>query len=130
MAARGQPSSRTGLRQATGAGGAGAMSEDEGLERFVAAQEQIYPRALAEIRLGAKRSHWMWYIFPQLAGLGRSTMAQRYAIADAAEARAYLAHTLLGARRSEERSDGKECVSTCRSRWSPCTEKKKKETNQ
>src|SRR3546814_10480890 len=74
------------------------MSEDEGLERFVAAQEQIYPRALAEIRLGAKRSHWMWYIFPQLAGLGRSTMAQRYAIADAAEARAYLAHPILGAR--------------------------------
>src|SRR3546814_15341020 len=98
MAARGQPSSRTGLRQATGAGGAGAMSEDEGLERFVAAQEQIYPRALAEIRLGAKRSHWMWYIFPQLAGLGRSTMAQSYAIADAADARAYLAHPNLGAR--------------------------------
>src|SRR3546814_19697647 len=101
MAARGQPSSRTGLRQATGAGGAGAMSEDEGLERFVAAQEQIYPRALAEIRLGAKRSHWMWYIFPQLAGPGRSPMAPRYSL------------------RSEERRVGKECVSPCISLWSP-----------
>src|SRR3546814_15351809 len=98
MAARGQPSSRTGLRQATGAGGAGAMSEDEGLERFVAAQEQIYPRALAEIRLGAKRSHWMWYIFPQLAGLGRRTMAQRYAIAAAAQARAHPPPPLLAPR--------------------------------
>lgn len=74
------------------------MSGDHGLERFVEAQEQIYPRALAEIRRGAKRSHWMWYIFPQLAGLGRSATAQRYAISDVAEARAYLAHPLLGQR--------------------------------
>ncbi len=74
------------------------MTAREGLERFVAAQEQIYPRALEEIRRGAKRSHWMWFIFPQIAGLGRSAMAHRYAIADAAEARAYLAHPLLGAR--------------------------------
>jgi len=74
------------------------MSEEEGLERFVAAQAQIYSRALAEIRRGAKRSHWMWFIFPQLAGLGRSAMAHRYGIADSAEARAYLAHPLLGAR--------------------------------
>ena len=74
------------------------MSEIDGLERFVAAQEQIYPRALAEIRRGAKRSHWMWYIFPHLAGLGRSATAQRYAISDVAEARAYLAHPLLGQR--------------------------------
>lgn len=74
------------------------MSEIDGLERFVAAQEQIYPRALAEIRRGAKRSHWMWYIFPQLAGLGRSATAQRYAISDVAEARAYLVHPLLGQR--------------------------------
>lgn len=70
----------------------------EGLERFVAAQEQVYPRALAEIQRGAKRSHWMWFIFPQLAGLGRSAMAQRYALAGTDEARAYLAHPLLGAR--------------------------------
>lgn len=74
------------------------MSEPEGLDRFVAAQEQVYARALAEIRRGAKRSHWMWYIFPQLAGLGRSAMAQRYALAGVDEARRYLAHPLLGAR--------------------------------
>lgn len=74
------------------------MTDREGLERFVAAQEQIYSRALEEIRRGSKRSHWMWFIFPQIAGLGRSAMAQRYAIVDAAEARAYLAHPLLGAR--------------------------------
>ena len=71
------------------------MSTEQGLERFVAAQEQIYPRALDEIRRGRKRSHWMWFIFPQIAGLGRSKMAQRYAIADGDEARAYLAHPLL-----------------------------------
>jgi uncharacterized protein (DUF1810 family) len=74
------------------------VSSEQGLERFVAAQEQIYTRALDEIRRGKKRSHWMWFIFPQLAGLGRSAMAQRYAIADAVEARAYLAHPLLGQR--------------------------------
>lgn len=74
------------------------MSSEQGLERFVAAQEQIYTRALDEIRRGKKRSHWMWFILPQLAGLGRSAMAQRYAIADAVEARAYLAHPLLGQR--------------------------------
>lgn len=74
------------------------MNDLEGLDRFVAAQEHIYPRALGEIRAGKKRSHWMWYIFPQLAGLGRSAMAQPYAIADLREARAYLAHPLLGPR--------------------------------
>lgn len=74
------------------------MSEVKGLERFVAAQEQIYPSALAEIRRGAKYSHWMWYIFPQLAGLGRSAMAQRYAISDGREGRAYLVHPVLGPR--------------------------------
>ncbi|WP_447763379.1 DUF1810 domain-containing protein [Sphingopyxis panaciterrae] len=74
------------------------MSEIEGLERFVKAQENIYARALEEIRRGAKRSHWMWFIFPQLKGLGRSAQAQRYGIEDAEEARAYLAHPLLGAR--------------------------------
>lgn len=77
------------------------MSDGEGLERFVAAQEEIYPRALAEIKRGAKRSHWMWFIFPQFAGLGRSAMAQRYAIKSADEAHAYLEHPQLGARYSE-----------------------------
>lgn len=70
----------------------------EDLDRYVAAQEPVYACALAEIRRGAKRTHWMWFIFPQLAGLGRSAMAQRYAIADLDEARAYLAHPLLGPR--------------------------------
>jgi uncharacterized protein (DUF1810 family) len=71
------------------------------LERFVAAQESIYPRALAELRAGDKRSHWMWFIFPQISGLGHSAMAQRYAIAGLGEARAYLAHPLLGPRLTE-----------------------------
>lgn len=74
------------------------MTDDFDLDRFVDAQAQVWPRALDEIRRGAKRSHWMWYIFPQLAGLGRSAMAQRYAISGLDEARAYLAHPVLGAR--------------------------------
>jgi uncharacterized protein (DUF1810 family) len=68
------------------------------LERFVVAQEKIYPRALAEIASGRKRSHWMWYVFPQLEGLGSSPMAQRFAIRSLEEARAYLEHAVLGAR--------------------------------
>ena len=72
------------------------MQDD--LERFVRAQADSYDSALAELRAGTKRSHWMWYVFPQIAGLGHSAMARRYAITDLAEARAYLAHPLLGAR--------------------------------
>jgi uncharacterized protein (DUF1810 family) len=70
------------------------------LDRFAAAQDggEAYRRALAELRQGRKRSHWMWFVFPQLAGLGRSPMAQRYAIGTLAEARAYLADPVLGAR--------------------------------
>jgi len=71
------------------------------LERFVAAQATSYETALAEIRRGAKRSHWMWFIFPQIAGLGSSAMAQRYAIASLEEAQAYLDHPLLGPRYRE-----------------------------
>jgi uncharacterized protein (DUF1810 family) len=71
------------------------------LARFVSAQEGVYPQAVAEVRRGAKRSHWMWFIFPQLAGLGRSEMAQRYAISGLEEARAYLAHPVLGPRYRE-----------------------------
>lgn len=71
------------------------------LERFVAAQEGIYPQVVAELAAGRKRSHWMWFIFPQLAGLGSSAMAQRYALGGLAEARAYLAHPVLGARLRE-----------------------------
>ena len=68
------------------------------LERFVRAQEEDYDRALAEIRSGHKRSHWMWYVFPQLDGLGSSSTARRYAIKSIAEARAYLDHPVLGPR--------------------------------
>ncbi len=70
------------------------------LERFVAAQDAggTYERAVAELRAGAKRGHWMWFVFPQVAGLGFSAMSQRYAIASLAEARAYLAHPVLGPR--------------------------------
>ena len=68
------------------------------LERFVTAQDPVFDRVCAELRAGRKTSHWMWYVFPQLAGLGMSPMSQRYAIADLAEAKAYLAHPILSAR--------------------------------
>lgn len=68
------------------------------LTRFVAAQEDTYDRALRELRAGRKTSHWMWWVFPQIAGLGMSGTSQAYAIADLAEAQAYLRHDLLGAR--------------------------------
>jgi uncharacterized protein (DUF1810 family) len=68
------------------------------LDRFLAAQADSYATALAELHAGAKRSHWMWYVFPQLAGLGHSAMARRYAIRDLAEARAYLGHPVLAER--------------------------------
>lgn len=68
------------------------------LDRFVAAQADSYDIALAELTAGIKRSHWMWFIFPQITGLGRSATAIRYAITDLAEARAYLAHPVLGSR--------------------------------
>jgi uncharacterized protein (DUF1810 family) len=71
------------------------------LERFLDAQEPVYERVLDEIRSGRKVSHWMWFIFPQVAGLGSSSMSQRYAIASLDEARAYLAHPVLGARLRE-----------------------------
>ncbi len=68
------------------------------LNRFVDAQKSVYETALSELRRGRKTSHWMWFIFPQVAGLGQSAMSQRYAIADLEEATAYLAHPVLGAR--------------------------------
>ena len=71
------------------------------LERFVTAQRDVYPDVLAELRAGRKRSHWMWFIFPQLEGLGRSPTAVRYAIKSRAEAEAYLKHPVLGARLRE-----------------------------
>lgn len=71
------------------------------LQRFVAAQAPVLAQVLAELRAGRKASHWMWFVFPQLAGLGTSAMAQRYAISGRDEALAYLAHPLLGARLRE-----------------------------
>ena len=68
------------------------------LKRFLDAQDSIYDDALAEIRAGRKRSHWMWFIFPQFAGLGFSPTSQHFAINSIAEARAYLAHPVLGSR--------------------------------
>jgi uncharacterized protein (DUF1810 family) len=77
------------------------MDKDEDLQRFVDAQRDVYATALAELRAGHKRTHWMWFIFPQVAGLGSSEMARRYAIRNADEAAAYLAHPVLGPRLRE-----------------------------
>ncbi len=77
------------------------MSDPFDLQRFVDAQRDTYDTALAELRAGAKRSHWMWFVFPQVAGLGRSATAQHFAISGLAEARAYLAHPVLGLRLRE-----------------------------
>ncbi|WP_323810160.1 DUF1810 domain-containing protein [Sphingobium baderi] len=74
------------------------MTQDATLARFIEAQANVYEMALAEIRAGAKRSHWMWFVFPQLRGLGHSPTAHYYGIASLAEARAYLAHPVLGPR--------------------------------
>lgn len=70
-------------------------------DRFVRAQAPVYDAVLTELRAGRKRSHWMWFIFPQIAGLGHSEMAQRFALASRDEAAAYLAHPVLGARLRE-----------------------------
>lgn len=74
------------------------MNDPFDLQRFVDAQAQVYPRVMAELSGGHKQSHWMWFIFPQLAGLGFSVMAQRFAIASRDEAIAYLRHEILGPR--------------------------------
>jgi len=70
----------------------------EGLERFVDAQAPIYRQAVKELTAGHKQTHWMWFVFPQLAGLGHSAMSLRYAVRDLAEARRYLGHPVLGNR--------------------------------
>jgi len=76
-----------------------APSENaESLERFIDAQHAVYDQVIDELKAGTKRSHWMWFVFPQIAGLGSSPMAQFYAIRDLAEARAYLADPVLGTR--------------------------------
>ena len=71
------------------------------LQRFVDAQAPVYAQVVAELKAGRKESHWMWFVFPQAAGLGRSAMSERYAIRSPDEARAYLAHPILGPRLSE-----------------------------
>jgi uncharacterized protein (DUF1810 family) len=71
------------------------------LQIFVQAQEDIYEQALAELKNGKKVSHWMWFVFPQIAGLGNSEMARKYAIPNLADAKAYLSHDLLGSRLRE-----------------------------
>jgi uncharacterized protein (DUF1810 family) len=68
------------------------------LERFVIAQAPVFSAVVSELRAGRKRTHWMWFVFPQLRGLGRSSMATFYGLGSVAEARAYLAHSLLGPR--------------------------------
>jgi uncharacterized protein (DUF1810 family) len=77
------------------------LTDEFDLGRFVDAQAPVYARVLAELRRGRKESHWMWFIFPQVSGLGMSAMAERYAIASLDEARAYLDHALLGTRLRE-----------------------------
>ena len=72
------------------------MSDPYNLQRFIDAQEDVFETALAELSAGSKQSHWMWFIFPQLAGLGRSPTAKFYGIGSLDEARAYLEHPLLG----------------------------------
>jgi uncharacterized protein (DUF1810 family) len=83
--------------------GGGEMGDPFDLERFVAAQDQggTYEAAVAELRAGRKRSHWMWFVFPQIAGLGHSPISRRYAISSVDEAKAYLAHPVLGPRLTE-----------------------------
>jgi uncharacterized protein (DUF1810 family) len=71
------------------------------LRRFVSAQSAIYPKVVEELRSGRKRGHWMWFVFPQLRGLGSSQMAARYGLSSLEEARAYLGHDLLGPRLHE-----------------------------
>ncbi len=74
------------------------MNDSFNLQRFLSAQEVCYERVRQELLAGKKQTHWMWFIFPQIAGLGKSDMAQRYAIRSLDEARAYLSHEILGER--------------------------------
>jgi uncharacterized protein (DUF1810 family) len=74
------------------------MQDSYNLQRFLDAQEPVYEQVLSELRAGRKRTHWMWFIFPQVRGLGQSPMAQHFAISSLDEAKAYFAHPILGAR--------------------------------
>jgi uncharacterized protein (DUF1810 family) len=80
---------------------ADALSDGYGLQRFVHAQAEVYEQVCRELREGRKRTHWMWFIFPQIRGLGSSAMSVRFAISSLAEARAYLEHAVLGPRLRE-----------------------------
>ena len=77
------------------------MTDPHGLQRFVDAQAPVYSQVLAELRQGRKQTHWIWFVFPQLAGLGHSAMARRFALRSRDEAVAYLTHGILGARLNE-----------------------------
>ncbi len=88
-------------RQAAPVDTEGEMDDPYDLQRFVDAQDRVYAQAADELRDGRKRSHWMWFVFPQIEGLGDSAMAQRYAISSLAEAQAYLRHPVLGERLRE-----------------------------
>jgi uncharacterized protein (DUF1810 family) len=79
----------------------GDASQPYDLDRFVTAQDGVYESVTTQLRAGRKTGHWMWFVFPQIAGLGMSAMSQRYAIASLDEARAYLAHPVLGPRLAE-----------------------------
>jgi uncharacterized protein (DUF1810 family) len=80
---------------------AGQGTDPYDLERFIQAQAGVYAQVLAELHAGLKRSHWMWFVFPQIEGLGRSSMAVRYALRHLSEAQAYLSHPMLGTRLQE-----------------------------
>jgi uncharacterized protein (DUF1810 family) len=88
-------------RQAASADREGEMGDPFDLQRFVDAQDRVYAQVVDELRAGHKRSHWMWFVFPQIEGLGESAMAQRYAISSLTEAQAYLGHPVLGERLRE-----------------------------
>lgn len=89
------------LKSKPGAVRSNVATQLEGVERFVSAQKDIWDMVLLELQAGEKRGHWMWYIFPQIIGLGCSYMARRYAIQDMVEAREYLSHPVLGTRLRE-----------------------------
>ena len=101
------------------------MSDDFDLERFVEAQAGgVHEQAVAELRAGGKRSHWMWFVFPQVEGLGRSATAQQYAIGSLAEARAYLAHPVLGPRLRESAAAARDFAGTPEQLLGPIDEEK------
>lgn len=92
---------KTVLQPAQKAGCGAILADSHNLQRFVEAQNPVYRQVCAELAAGAKTSHWMWFVFPQLKGLGHSALAQRFGIASKAEAQAYWQHAVLGARLKE-----------------------------